>query len=164
MRRGLISFLVIVVSLAGKAKDRPEPPHACVSANGLSLCLSGLRWIMYGNSSNLQRISGVFENNTTEPIRAVRLTFSLFDANDSVVESATATMDATIPPGGKSVFNAPFEEPVGTGIRRVTLYTKQVRMEVVGTSQAATDLQIPVLFTTGNLLGVRKYKKLHGLP
>ena len=118
---------------------------------------------MYGNTYELQHISGVFENSTPIAIRWVQLTFSIFDANDRVVGSAIATIDATVPPGGKAVFEAPVAEPEGSGIFRVTLYTNQVRMDVVGDSREAADLKFPILFTTGNRLGVHRYKKRKGM-
>ena len=163
MCNGLISLLVIAASMTGKAKDRAEPPHTCISANGPSLCVSGLRWIMYGNLLQSSTHLGCVRKQYRRTHQSGAANISLFDADDRVVESATATMEATVPPGGRSVFNAPFEEPVGTGVLRLTLYTNQVRVDVVSTSRATTDLQIPILFTTGDTLGVRRYKKRHGL-
>lgn len=152
--------------LYARNKEHPEAPQACVTdaSAGSSACVSNLRWIMYGDAYELQRISGVFENNTSHPIEYVELTFSLFDANDVVVSSASATMDATVPIGGKLIFNAPIEEPLGTGLRRVTMYTNQVRIVVVSErARLSFDVKLPMLFTTGNVLGVRRYKKLHAM-
>jgi hypothetical protein len=79
------------------------------------------------------------------------------------VRNIIATINATVPPGGKGTFDAPVAEPEGSGIFRVTLYTNQMRMDVVGDSRQAADLNFPILFTTGNRLGVHRYKKRNGM-
>jgi hypothetical protein len=170
VRTSLLSIFAITIctGLTVSAKDKPEPPRACIfsPSKEASVCVSGLRWIMFGPYYGLQRISGVFENNSAVPVSSVQLTFSIFDADDVVVQSATAIVNATIPAGSKATFSAVVDEPESTGIHRVTLYTNQVRLGIVNMAQAeaTVDLKIPILFTTGNALGVRKYKKIHGLP
>ncbi len=127
------------------------------------MCVGSVRWVSGFRDNGPERITGEFENNTKAPIGRASVNFPLYDAKDRIVIWAEAFINTTIPPGGRFVFNAPVEQPTGTGLLSVTLYTNQVRIEAAGATRTASDVQLPALFTTGNVLGVRKYKKAHGL-
>jgi hypothetical protein len=162
----LISLFVITASV--QAKDRPQPPHGCVSNSSGSVCISELQWTMYraGLITAHDRISGVFENKTSDAIKEARLTFSLFDKNDRVVQPAIVTLHLMILPGESSPFRVTVEEPEGTGAFRKTLYSKEVLIETWNMSMASATVEMPfpILFAKDYKLGVRAYKKSHGLP
>ena len=132
----------------------------CTTARSGEVCIVNLRWVQPGwNDSGPERITGELWNDTTETIGRMLLSFPLYDSKDRMVITSQAYLMA-IPPGAHAVFNAAVEQPDGHGIMSVTIYTNRVLIEADGGSG---ELSIPILFTSGNVFVVRRYKKAHGI-
>jgi|SRR5579862_3115948 len=95
-------LLVLTAVLAAPAIARTLPAAVCVPG---VVCITNMRWEK-DHATSFMTIFGTFENNSRWGMENVTLAFPVHDRGDGILESALATLQAPILPGGQWNFKA----------------------------------------------------------
>src|SRR4051812_38449803 len=104
-----ILFTLLIAACGGSVQARPKPELPAISVCYGQVCLSELRWrnaSAFGNS--LPSVEGVFVNNSNLTFTSLALQFDLKAGHD-LRGSAVDSFTGRVPPGGRWLFHAFFE-------------------------------------------------------